>query len=451
MAALYEARHVLLGTRAAVKRMLAGHAAGDVSLERFRKEAVAALRIRHPNVIRIYDYGVDATGVPYLAMELLEGTTLSATLAVGGPLGVHDAADLFLPLLAGVAAVHAAGVVHRDVKPHNIVLRRRPGAAPEPVLIDLGVAKLLDSGGQDPPTRAVTSSGVPVGTAAYMAPEQILGDESVDPAADQYALGVTLYECLTGRAPFTGDSVYEQMHAALNDPLAPPSALRPGIPAEVDAIVLRAMAREPGDRFPSVPAMGEALLPFASDGAALAWHADALAGRRDATASSVIPVSISGTEATSREAETMAPWGPSGVANRPQRKSLVATLVALVTGALAVVAVEHLVPQGDGSRTEAASSSAPPAIVASASMAEVDEPVLAPSALPVGPPSASAAPGAVPAPVRRAPRPAVRPSPHPSASSLAPVASPAAASGLSCDPPYFFDPRGNRVFKPDCL
>lgn len=227
MATLHEARHVLLGTPAAVKRMLPGLGGGEVSLERFRKEAVAALRVRHPNVVRVYDYGVDASGVPYLAMELLEGKALSATLATGEPLGVRQAADLFLPLLAGVSAVHAAGIVHRDVKPHNIVLRRRRGAEPDPVLIDLGVAKLLDSGeGDNRPALSLTSSGVPVGTAAYMAPEQILGDKSVDPAADQYALGVTLYECLTGRAPFTGDSVYELMHAALNAPLCPPGELR---------------------------------------------------------------------------------------------------------------------------------------------------------------------------------------------------------------------------------
>jgi serine/threonine-protein kinase len=466
MATLHEARHLLLGTRAAVKRMLPGLPGGEVSLARFRKEAVAALRVRHPNVVRVYDYGVDASGVPYLAMELLDGTPLSATLATVGAFGVRQAADLFLPLLAGVSAVHAAGVVHRDLKPHNIFLRRRPGAEPDPVVIDLGIAKILDSGeGDDRPALTLTSTGAPVGTAAYMAPEQILGDKSIDPAADQYALGVTLYECLTGRAPFTGDSVYELMHAALNAPLCPPGALRPGIPPEVDAVVLRAMAREPEDRFPSVAAMGEALLPFASEAAVLAWRADALPGRRDTTTTgSVAPVWMSSREGTSplaetmAQAETMAPWGPTNATSRPARKGRFVTAAALVAGALAVagaVAVNSSPAGGDRSRAAAVALSPSLSPLPSPSIPAADAVpaiVAASSVSPGAPPSASDAPVALATAPRPVPRPAPRATRPASAASIAAASvTPVASSTVSCDPPYFFDARGNRVFKPDCL
>jgi hypothetical protein len=291
MATVHEARHVHLDTRVAVKRMLPTLSAGDGTLgARFRNEALAATRIRHPNVVRIHDYGVDEVGFPYLAMELLEGATLGAALATEGPLSIARAIDLFLATVSGVFAVHGAGYVHRDLKPRNIFLHCPHHQAALPVVIDFGVAKRLDEDGAER-ASGLTESGVVLGTAAYMAPEQILSSRTVGPAADQYALAVTMYECLTGSLPYSGSCPSALMSAALTARVRRVRDLRPDVPSELDDVVHRAMQRDPRDRFPSLHAMGEALLPLAGPGAALGWRAEVtraqegLSGRSGGTGS----------------------------------------------------------------------------------------------------------------------------------------------------------------------
>jgi serine/threonine-protein kinase len=284
MAVLYEARHVLLGVRVALKRPLPSACGEDVVRARLLNEARCAARIRHPNVIRIHDYGIE-NDVPYLAMELLEGSSLAAVLASEGPLPLRRAADLFLGVLSGMYAVHGCGITHRDLKPQNLFVRRVQSAE-DPVVIDFGVAKCgLAAEGAEVAAK-LTASGAVVGSAAYMAPEQIRGQE-VGPAADQYSLAVTLYECLTGKAPFSGASNYEIMHAALHVRPRAPSEHRPELPPEVDDIVLRGLRRDPEKRFPSVHAMGEALLAFASEAAAVGWRADVLRASATTGASEV--------------------------------------------------------------------------------------------------------------------------------------------------------------------
>jgi serine/threonine protein kinase len=263
---------VQLGIRVAVKRPLASFAVGDTAHARFRNEALYAARVRHPNVIRIHDYGT-GDGMPYIAMELLEGSPLSAVLASSGVMPVQRAVELLLAVLSGVAAVHTSGITHRDLKPHNLFLSRGGNGHEDPVIIDFGVAKSIFDA-EEAGDWGLTASGATLGTAAYMAPEQILCARDVGPPADQYSLAVTLYECLTCRTPFFGASPYETMHAALNARPHAPSELRPGIPATLDAVLLRALSRDPAERFPSAHAMGEALLPFASEDAVLAWQAD---------------------------------------------------------------------------------------------------------------------------------------------------------------------------------
>ena len=277
MAVLYEARHVHLDMRVAVKRPLASHTGGDVAQARFRNEALYAARIRHPNVIRIHDYDVE-DGAPYIAMDLIEGSPLSAILAAHGPLPLHRVVDLLLAILSGISAVHAAGITHRDLKPHNLLIGRDASAREHPIIIDFGVAKSIFDA-DEPGAVGLTTSGSTLGTAGYMAPEQILSARDAGPLADQYSLAVTLYECLTGATPFYGASAYETMHAALNARPHAPSALRPGLPPQLDEVLLQALRRAPAERFPSVHAMGNALLPFASEDATLAWEADARRAR----------------------------------------------------------------------------------------------------------------------------------------------------------------------------
>jgi serine/threonine-protein kinase len=267
MGTIHEARHLLLGTRVAIKRMLPELAMDPRTAARFLREAKVGARLRHPHIASVIDAGDE--GAPWLAVEWIDGETLASLLAQGGPLPLTSAIDLLLPIVDALASAHALGVVHRDVKPQNILLGSNAEGAVHPVLIDFGVAKVL--GGDPHPAHAPTTQGSILGTVAYMAPEQIQNAGDATPAVDQFALGVVLYQCLTGRMPFSGTSAYEHMHATLNASPVPPSQLTPELSPEVDGIVLRAIARNPGDRFESMRALAAALAPFAGERAARRW------------------------------------------------------------------------------------------------------------------------------------------------------------------------------------
>jgi hypothetical protein len=217
---------------------------------RFQHEARAAARIWHPNVCPIFDVG-EHDGLPYVVMAIVEGETLAALLARQGPLGVDQAIALALQLLDALAAVHARNVVHRDIKPGNILL----DPAGRAVLTDFGLARLA------PDTEHLTSEGIIVGTPAYMAPEQAAGQpHQVGPPTDVYSLGVVLYRMLTGRLPFEGPPL-TVLHRIVHEAPPPPSQFRPGLPAAVEAAILRAMRKDPGERFPDARAFAAALAP----------------------------------------------------------------------------------------------------------------------------------------------------------------------------------------------
>jgi serine/threonine protein kinase len=261
MGAVYEARHPILGKRVAIKSIKAAHLGDPVSEARFLREAQAAARISHPHVIDIFDVGVD-DGRPFIVMEFLEGETLDAALARVKRFEVGPVIDLFLPVISAVAAIHDAGVVHRDLKPSNVMLARRGRAMIEPVILDFSISRSLpdDAPGEQ---AGLTDPQLLVGTLPYLSPEQIRDARAAGPASDQYALGVMLYECLTGQLPFGGNDAYEQMHAAMTATVAAPSTLI-GIPRRLEQVLLRAMNRRAEGRYPGVRALGAELLAFAS-------------------------------------------------------------------------------------------------------------------------------------------------------------------------------------------
>jgi serine/threonine-protein kinase len=263
MGQVFEARHVKLGRPVAIKLLHRALTASPKALRRFRREGRACSRIRHPHVVQVLDTGVH-DGQPYLVMELVEGVDLATWLREKERLEVSELADIFLPICSALWAAHQSGVVHRDLKPSNVILARSRPHTVHPVLIDFGIAKLSFSEATDDLTNGEST----VGTVAYMAPEQTRSARAADPTTDQYALGVMLYECATGRRPFQGESQYELMHAILHGEVTPPSAHRADLGQGFDAIVLRALHRTPGERFPSVYALGAALLAMAS---ARAW------------------------------------------------------------------------------------------------------------------------------------------------------------------------------------
>jgi tetratricopeptide (TPR) repeat protein len=247
MGAVYEAR-APQGQPVAIKVLLSVTAAQQARLQR---EGQALLRLQHPNVVRVHEVGQDR-GRPFLVMDLVEGETLQARLDRQGPLRPRVAADLARRLALALEHAHARGVVHRDLKPGNIILQAITG---EPLLTDFGLARPLEEGA----TR-LTQSGVMLGTLGFAAPEQLVGDvERVGPAADIWGLGATLYAALCGSAPFEGQSAMEVVIATQERAARPPSDNQKGLPPALEAICLRCLEKDPAARVASATELASAL------------------------------------------------------------------------------------------------------------------------------------------------------------------------------------------------
>ena len=274
MGTVWRARQVQLEKLVAVKVLDPLIASGQAGITRFLREARAAAKIRHPNVVEVFDVGFDE-GSAFLAMELLEGQDLAALLRARQRLPLHEIIEVFAPVLAGVRAAHEAGVVHRDLKPSNIFLARRGRTQREPVVLDFGVSRVLldDENGLTP----VTSAEAMIGTAAYIAPEQAKQARLADARSDQYSLGVILYECATGSRPFEGQNTYEILHSIATASVSPPSQKNPALPTAFDDLVLRMLARDPEQRFEDLDALARALMVFAAPRTWMAWGRELVA------------------------------------------------------------------------------------------------------------------------------------------------------------------------------
>jgi serine/threonine-protein kinase len=266
MGAVYEAVHVEIGKPVALKVLGEKLAADSLAQARFLREAEAASRLQHRHVVSVSDYGSE-DGVAFLVMELLRGKDLGAHLQrFPHRLSVDKSVDIVLAVCAGVSAAHQARVVHRDLKPRNIFLARTQLREVEIKVLDFGISKMEDVGG----AISLTETGEILGTTHYLSPEQVAG-RPADARTDQYALGVVLYECLTGRLPHEGDSSFVVMRSIREGKFLPPSALLRQVPAGCEAAILRAMSRDPVERFENVHGFGRALLPFASPKKQMAW------------------------------------------------------------------------------------------------------------------------------------------------------------------------------------
>src|SRR5918996_1541909 len=231
MANVYLAEDEVLGRRVAIKILNERHAGDDQFVERFRREAKNAASLSHPNIVSIYDRG-EAEGTYYIAMEHLDGRTLKELIVARGPAPPKVAIEYVRQILAALRFAHRKGIVHRDIKPHN-------------VLVDAdGRVKVTDFGIARAGASQMTEAGSIVGTAQYLSPEQARGD-AVDQRSDLYSLGVVLYELLTGHVPFGGDSPVEIAMKHLSTKPKLPSELREGLPEELDLVVAAAAAPDP--------------------------------------------------------------------------------------------------------------------------------------------------------------------------------------------------------------
>jgi streptogramin lyase len=305
MSVVYLAHHEGLERKAALKLLAPELAENEAFRQRFIRESRMAAGLDHPNVIPVYDAG-EADGLLYIAMRYVRGSDLKTLLAEHGPLGLPDVVRVMDQLGAALDAAHAEGLVHRDVKPANVLLS--PATPPAVIghlyLADFGLTKKSLSG------SGITKSGQFVGTIDYVAPEQIRSDP-VDGRTDVYSAGCVLYECLSGEPPYVRDSEVAVMFAHLNDPPPKPSAVRPELPRGIDAVVAKAMAKAPDRRYRTAGdlagASGEALRP-------------ALGGDRTASVTRPAPSLV--------RRRRLAIFGGAGVA----LVAIIAVIVALVAG-----------------------------------------------------------------------------------------------------------------------
>jgi Protein kinase domain len=299
MGILYLAIEPGLDRRVALKLIAPEAAADEVFARRFAEESRIAASIEHPNVVPIYAAGAER-GVPYIAMRYVAGSDLGRRIAREGRLPPEQAVELIAQIGNGLDAIHAAGLVHRDVKPANVLLGGEEGAE-HAYITDFGVARNVAT------ESGLTQTGRFVGTLDYVAPEQISGGE-VDARVDVYALGCLLYKLLTGEVPFPRDGEAARLYAHLHDPPPAPSLHEPSLPMALDDVVIRAMSKPPADRYPSAGDLGRAAV------AALSGAPVAVPERTVATGA-----------AATREPATIPPTRESEMPDQPREASTGAT------------------------------------------------------------------------------------------------------------------------------
>jgi tRNA A-37 threonylcarbamoyl transferase component Bud32 len=255
------AEHVSLGTKVAMKFLLPELAVLPDAPQRFVREAKAATRFKSDHVAQVLDEGVLPDGTPYMVMEYLEGKDLGRYLREGKRFGVTEAVDLVVQTADALARAHAAGVIHRDVKPSNLFLTSRPDGTPLLKVLDFGISKVVEEAAKE--NLELTKTTVVMGSALYMSLEQMRSTKTVDHRTDIYALGVSLYELLTGTHPFTAESFSELCVKVSLDPPAPLRDHRPDVPAALAAVLEIAYARTAPERYQTVGSFAAALLPFA--------------------------------------------------------------------------------------------------------------------------------------------------------------------------------------------
>jgi serine/threonine protein kinase len=397
MGVVFAATHLWTGRPVAVKLLLPGLADDAGLVKRFLREARAAAGLRHPNVVDVLDMGSEPDGTVYLVLEMLVGESLDAVLERHGRLTLRELAAWVVPVCDAVGAAHGQGIVHRDLKPENIFLHRPAEGVTLPKLLDFGIAKVLGTG-----TSKQTAVGSVIGTLHYMSPEQAEGRADVGPRSDVWALGVVLYECLTGRMPFDGSNGPAILLAISRGAFEPVSSLRPEMAPALCAVVTRCLSHAPDGRFADAAALADALR-------------EALQRADVETPTRIEPPRTAPSAEAPRPANTASPeethpgFAPTleatAVDPPPGRRAV--WPAAVVVGALVAVAVAvSLRPSVDAPPLAASPSLSVPAhVAATAAPAPAAAPVV------VAPPPAPVVAAPPPAPVVAAPPQALAPAP----------------------------------------
>jgi hypothetical protein len=481
MGVVVAAHHIQLDEHVAIKFLLPQALANAEAVARFDREARAAVKIKSEHVARVIDVGKLENGAPYMVMEYLEGRDLSAWLTERGPLPVEQAVEFVLQACEAIAEAHAMGIVHRDLKPANLYCIRRPDGALSVKVLDFGISKSTSGAGAMSMTRTHTVMGSPL----YMSPEQMESSKGVDARADIWALGVILFELVTGRVPFEGEAITELVLKIVT--AAPPILLgaMPGVPPGLDPIIHKCLEKKRENRYASVSELANDLLAYAPARSKLSverianiMNAAGMPARQNFHSAPPGPLlrtqgmagsqgSITGGGPQSPGAYTGGPaggtprmtdaaWGQTGgdAAGKPRSRMLLvlggaAVLFAVIGGVVAVVVAKKSTPVAAASATPPPSAAPLPAATDSTALVPL------PSATAFAPAAdtsvAAATTVAPPTPVPGPAHASTRPTNTATAAPPSPAPAPKPAGKPNCDPPYFMDSAGHRQYKPECL
>jgi serine/threonine-protein kinase len=256
MGEVYLAEHILLRRPCAIKLIRPDRAGDTQHLRRFEREVKATATLTHPNTVQVYDYGHAEDGTFYYVMEYLPGVTLEQLVERHGPLPPNRAIHFLRQVCGALWEAHAIGLIHRDIKPGNVMVCERGGRYDTTKLLDFGLVIPL---GGCPASDRLTQEGAIAGTPAYTSPEQASGQEEIDARSDIYSVGSLAYFLLTGQPPFAGRSSVKVLAAHLYESPVPLTAHRPGVPRELETVILKCLAKNPSDRFPDVRSLDAAL------------------------------------------------------------------------------------------------------------------------------------------------------------------------------------------------
>ena len=353
MGAVYVGTHTKLQKQVAIKVLRRELAQIPDMIERFQREAIAASRIGHENIVNVSDLGTGRDGSPFLVMEYLNGHTLGARIRHGGAMAIPTACAIAREILAAISAAHQAGIIHRDLKPENVFIVR--GSRGESIkILDFGISRVMEAQGEAAGEHRLTYTGQVMGTPYYMAPEQAAGRSDLGPPVDVYATGVILYEMLSGVVPFEAGNYNTIIYKVLAGQYEPLSKRLTGVPPDLEAIVARAMALQPEARFPTADELAAALEPYAY-GAAIGAATPAGGFVPFHGSSPRMPVMGSQAPTTPRVEATPPPSA------RPRRRWLGLTIAALALGGAAAAAAILAAQSGGEEPTEETKNAEPPA------------------------------------------------------------------------------------------
>jgi serine/threonine protein kinase len=297
MGAVYEGENVRIRRRVAIKLLHAGVAANTEMVQRFEREAQVAGTVGNDHILEILDLGALPAGERYMVMEYLDGSTLTERIKARGRLSPSESVPLVRQVLRGLAAAHSAGIVHRDLKPDNIfILREKAGIRDFVKIIDFGISKFSEQGGA---SSRMTRTGALMGTPHYMAPEQATGSTDIDRRTDIYAVGIIMYEMLTGRVPFQAETFNQLLFEIALAKIIPARQIVPDLDQAIDTIVMKASARDPGHRFQNADEFMAALDSWEKTGSAVSLPpAESIEAVVAATVPRASGVAVGGTDPT---------------------------------------------------------------------------------------------------------------------------------------------------------